>query len=92
MALYEARTTQRGFDIWNQYNEEIGKFNTLIKRINKEIYVTAHYEILNIEGDSEKRTKVKGELRPCKTTLIAGNSLELYIPQSNLETWISLTV
>lgn len=92
LVLIEARRTKKGFDIWNMYNEEIGKFNMLIKRVNKEVFVTAHYETLNVEGAPEKRVKVKGELRPCKTTLIAGNSLELYIPQSNLETWISLTV
>lgn len=43
------------------YNEEIGKFNMLIKRIQKEIFVTAHYEMLNIEGEPEKRVKVKGK-------------------------------
>ena len=74
------------------YNEEIGKFNMLIKRIQKEVFVTAHYEILNLEGDAEKRVKVKGEIRPYKTTLIAGNSLELLVPQSNHEIWISLMV
>lgn len=92
LVLLEARKTKKGFDIWNMYNEEIGKFNMLIKRIQKEVFVTAHYEILNLEGDAEKRVKVKGEIRPYKTTLIAGNSLELLVPQSNHEIWISLMV
>jgi hypothetical protein len=32
-----------------------------IKSIDKEIIVVAHYETLNVEGDQEKRVKVKGE-------------------------------
>jgi hypothetical protein len=61
MLLLDARKTKRGFDIWNYYNEEIGKMLNYIKDIEKEIFVTAHYEMLNIEGDSEKRVKVKGK-------------------------------
>lgn len=56
-----ARETKKGFDIWNLYNEEIAKFAQYIKAIQKEIFVTAHYEILNIEAQSEKRIKVKGK-------------------------------
>lgn len=61
LVLAEARKTKKGFDVWNFYNEEITKFNTYVKRIPKEVFVTAHYEILNIEGDSEKRVKAKGK-------------------------------
>jgi len=43
------------------YAEEISKFNTYIKKCEKEVYVTAHYEILGIEGNMEKRVKVKGK-------------------------------
>lgn len=75
------------------YNEEIGKFNMLVKRINKEVFVTAHYEILNVEGEPEKRVKVKGYIfSSYKTALIAGISLKLFILQSNHEIWISLKV
>jgi hypothetical protein len=61
MVLNAARATKKGFEIWNSYNEEIAKFNTYIKKCNKEVYVTAHYEILGIEGNMEKRVKVKGK-------------------------------
>lgn len=58
LVLQEARSTKRGFDIWSMYNEEVARFNTLVKKVSKETFVTAHYEILNLEGDSEKRVKV----------------------------------
>lgn len=59
--LSEARTTKRGFDIWSFYAEEIGKFLNAIKKIDKEIFITAHYEWLQgEEGVKEKRIKVKG--------------------------------
>lgn len=61
MVLRDARATKKGFDIWSTYNEEIAKFHTLIKRIQKEVFVTGHYEILNMEGASEKRLKVQGK-------------------------------
>lgn len=61
MLLSEARARFKGFDIWNNYNEEIGKFLNFIKVIKKEVYITAHYEILGIEGNQEKRIKVKGK-------------------------------
>lgn len=61
MLLAEARNTKRGFDIWNLYNEEIGKILNFIKNIGKDIIVTAHYEILGIEGAQEKRVKCKGK-------------------------------
>jgi hypothetical protein len=61
LLLADARKTKKGFDIWNYYNEEIGKILTYIKSIQKEVIVTAHYEMLNIEGDQDKRVKVKGK-------------------------------
>lgn len=61
LVLAEHRKTKKGFDIWNAYNEDIGRFNQLIKRIDKEIFVTGHYEMLNVEGAPEKRLKVKGK-------------------------------
>ena len=61
LILVEARKTKRNFDIWNMYNEEIGKFLTYVKKVPKEVFLTAHYEILGIEGAQEKRVKVKGK-------------------------------
>ncbi len=61
LVLADARKTKKGFEIWSMYNDEIGKLLTRIKRIPKEIFVTAHYEILGIEGTLEKRVKVKAK-------------------------------
>jgi hypothetical protein len=74
--LKTARETKKGFDIWNFYNEEIGKLMFIFKKYPKDIFVTSHYEWLQSEeGAIEKRIKVKGEqLCPCKIGLIAGTS------------------
>jgi hypothetical protein len=64
LLLAECRKTKKGFDVWMQYADEIGRFMTALKWIPKETFVTAHYEILNIEGAPEKRVKVKGKLCP----------------------------
>ena len=62
LLLAEARATKRGFDIWSFYAEEIGKFLTAIKKVQKEVFITAHYEWLQgEEGVKEKRIKVKGK-------------------------------
>lgn len=61
LLLSEARRTKKGFDIWSMYNEGLGKFLDLIKKVPKNIFVTAHYEILGIEGNMEKRVKVKAK-------------------------------
>lgn len=60
--LKTARDTKRGFDIWNFYNEEIGKLLFLIKKYPKDIFVTAHYEWVETEeGAVEKRIMIKGK-------------------------------
>jgi hypothetical protein len=60
--LKTARDTKRGFDIWNYYNEEIGKLLYLIRKFPKYIVVTAHYEWVETEeGAVEKRIMVKGK-------------------------------
>jgi len=57
-----ARETKRGFDIWNYYNEEIGKLLFLIQKYNKHIIVSAHYEWVETEeGAVERRIMVKGK-------------------------------
>jgi hypothetical protein len=61
MLLAECRAKYKNFDIWNNYNEGISLMLKEIKSIDKEIIVVAHYETLNVEGDQEKRVKVKGE-------------------------------
>lgn len=57
----EMRDNFSGYEIWGNYNKQIGELMDLINRIEKEIFITAHYEILNTEGESEKRVKVKGK-------------------------------
>lgn len=43
------------------YADEITKFFKYFKGMPKEGFMTAHYEILGIEGSMEKRIKVKGK-------------------------------
>ena len=61
LLLAEARAGYEGWDVWNYYNTQLALFFALIKKIKKEVFLTAHYETLPIEGSSEKRTKVKGK-------------------------------
>jgi len=59
--LKTARDTKKGFDIWNYYNEEIGKLQYLIKKYPKHLVVTGHYEWVETEeGAVEKRMAIKG--------------------------------
>lgn len=60
MLLAEARATKKNFDIWNMYNDNIGLLLSRVKKVKKEVFITAHYEILGIEGAMEKRVRAKG--------------------------------
>jgi hypothetical protein len=60
--LRTAREIKKGFDVWNLYNEEIGKLMYIIKRYPKDILMSAHYEWVETEeGAVEKRIAVKGK-------------------------------
>ena len=59
--LKEAKASKKGFDVWTQYNEEIARFHEILNLVQKEVIVTGHYEILDIEGTAEKRLKVFGK-------------------------------
>jgi hypothetical protein len=60
--LRTAREIKKGFDVWNLYNEEIGKLMYIIKRYPKDILMSAHYEWVETEeGAIEKRIAVKGK-------------------------------
>lgn len=60
--LNEARTTKKGYDVWNFYAEEVGKFLNFIKTIQKEVFITAHYEWIQDEaGAKERRVKTQGK-------------------------------
>lgn len=64
MALQELRNNGiTGFDLWNAYNTNIGRLLASIKLVKKHLFITAHYEILDADGDGnkEKRVKVKGK-------------------------------
>lgn len=62
MLISECRATKKGFDIWSEYNSEIGKIFNFIKKIEKEVFVVAHYEWIQDEGGAkERRAKVKGK-------------------------------
>lgn len=59
--LKTARETKKGFDIWNMYNEEIGKLMYIVKKYNKDILITAHSANVETElGIEERRIAVKG--------------------------------
>jgi hypothetical protein len=60
--LAEAKRTKRGFDIYNHYNELISKFLTEVKLVEKEVFLTAHYEWIQDEGGAkERRAKTQGK-------------------------------
>ena len=60
--LRTAREIKKGFDVWNMYNEEIGKLMYIIQRYPKDIFMSAHYEWVETEeGAIEKRIAVKGK-------------------------------
>lgn len=60
--LRTAREIKKGFDVWNMYNEEIGKLMYIIKNYPKDLFMTAHYEWVETEeGAIEKRIAVKGK-------------------------------
>lgn len=61
MLIEEMRANFRGFDVWDNYNKGITKFMNLVKSVEKEMFLTAHYEVINIEGEPEKRIKTKGK-------------------------------
>ena len=63
MLMMEARATKTGYDIWNHYNEYIAIFNDYVKKSTKEVFVTAHYEVIadEIGGTKERRAKIKGK-------------------------------
>lgn len=63
MLMLEARATKTGWERMNFYNEYIGIFNDYVKKVQKPVFVTAHYELLSDEQGigKEKRVKVKGK-------------------------------
>jgi len=60
--LSVARSTKKNYEIWNMYNDEIGKLLYLITKYPKDILITGHSS--NIETDAgveERRIAVKGK-------------------------------
>jgi len=57
-----AREIKKGFDVWNYYNEEIGKLMFLIKKYPKDILISAHSENVEDEnGVTERKIAVRGK-------------------------------
>lgn len=61
LLLEEMRANFKNFEIWSNYNIQVTRLLKLIKAAQKEVIVIGHYEILNLEGESEKRLKVHGK-------------------------------
>jgi hypothetical protein len=61
MLIEEMRANFKGYDIWDNYNRSVTRLMNVIKGVQKEVILTAHYEIINIEGEPEKRVKTKGK-------------------------------
>lgn len=61
MLLEEMRNNFKGFEVWDNYNRSVTRLMNTIKAIKKEVILTAHYEVINIEGEPEKRVKTKGK-------------------------------
>src|ERR1035437_668598 len=61
--LFEfANANRSGYEIFNFFNAEVGKFLNLIKRFPKPLFVTAHYEATeNADGVMETHIKTKGK-------------------------------
>jgi hypothetical protein len=57
----ELSKTYTGYDLWAAYNKKITELLDIIKLAEKEVFVTSHYEVLNIEKNPEKRVKVLGK-------------------------------
>jgi hypothetical protein len=59
--LKTCRETKKNFDIWNMFNEEVGKLLFIIKKYPKDIIVTAHSANVETEnGVAERRIAIKG--------------------------------
>jgi len=59
--LKTARDKFKNFDIWNFYNEEIGKLLFIVKHYPKDIFIIAHSANVEDEnGVTERRIAVKG--------------------------------
>jgi hypothetical protein len=59
--LEEMQENFTKWDIWTNYNIKIRELLKAVKLAPKEVILTAHYEMLNIEGGGERRVKVKGK-------------------------------
>lgn len=60
--LKYANANRNGYEIWNFYNAEVGKFLALIKKYPKTLFITAHYEATeNPDGVTEMHIQTKGK-------------------------------
>jgi hypothetical protein len=75
--LAEAKATKKGFDVYNYYNELVSKFLSEIKKVEKEVFLTAHYEWIQDEGGAKER-RVKTQGKTWEGTIEKEFSLVLY--------------
>jgi hypothetical protein len=94
--LAEAKATKKGFDIWNHYNELVAKFLDAVKKVEKEVFLTAHYEWVQDEaGAKERRTKTQG--KAWEGTIEKEFSLVLYADRKlsqdgKVEAWFDMAL
>lgn len=57
----EMSTAFKGFDIYANYNKNVGRYLDLLRNIEKDIIVISHDETIINEGYRQKRAKVSGK-------------------------------
>jgi hypothetical protein len=94
--LAEAKATKKGFDIWNYYNELVAKFLAAVKNVEKEVFLTAHYEWIQDEGGAKER-RVKTQGKAWEGTVEKEFSLVLYADRKltddkKVEAWFDMAL
>lgn len=94
--LAEAKATKKGYDIWNYYNELIAKFLTAVKKVEKEVFLTAHYEWIQDEGGAKER-RVKTQGKAWEGTIEKEFSLVLYVDRKltddkKIDAWFDMAL
>ena len=94
--LAEAKATKKGFDIWNYHNELVAKFLAAVKNVEKEVFLTAHYEWIQDEGGAKER-RVKTQGKAWEGTIEKEFSLVLYADRKltddkKVEAWFDMAL
>jgi len=95
--MAEAKATKKGYDIYNYYNGLVSDFLTEIKKIEKEVFLTAHYEWIQDEGGAKER-RVKTQGKAWEGTIEKEFSIVLYVDRhldpntKKVEAWFDLAL